>query len=120
MKNFLPKFSKNCTITAIVCFLMLVILPLKLVILLSAAYWVARTAGAFKFKFPDVWEDENFKGDVTKNHRVFIAKPIRIQGTWYIFRYVNRVVTDGKPSYFFYYPKTDTHNDTAPHCTDES
>lgn len=110
MQNFLPKISLNCIIAAALCLAALALLPLKLVLILAVAYWVARTAGVFKFKFPDVWKNEEESGDITKEHKVFVAKPVRVDGMWHIFTYLNRVVVGGKSHYFS--ESEDVANDT--------
>lgn len=100
MKKLIPRFSKNYSIAASVCLAATVLIPLKIVVVASAAYYIARKAGAFKLKFPDVWVVDIEAGDVTKNHRVFLTKPVRIEGKMYVFQYVNRIVGNGVPIYF--------------------
>ena len=86
----MPKLSLNCIFTAITCFLLLLVLPIKLTILLMAVYAVVRMMGVFKYKFPNRVEGEGESAVKT----VFVTMPTFADGTWYIFCYLVKS-TDG-------------------------
>lgn len=99
MKKLLPSLSKTCAATAVVCFVLFLVLPIKIVLLTAFIYATLLISGLFKSKFPDVWEVREEKGMVDKVHKTFLAKPVCVDGTWYLFRYVNRVVDKGVTTY---------------------
>ena len=103
MKKLTNYLSKKCLFSALVYLVAFLILPIKLVLFVSAAYLIAHSVGIFKLKFPDVWELEENEGDIEKPHRIFLTVPTLIAGKWYIFSYVNRVVVNGETSLSFGY-----------------
>lgn len=101
MLNSLPRLSSEAFMALFGCLLAFALLPLKLVILLAAVYWIASTVGAFKLAFPDVWEDPNADGMADKPYQTFLDRPLKISGKWYVFRYVGKVTVNGTTSYYF-------------------
>lgn len=99
MNKFLSTLSKSCKISATLLLLAFVVLPIKVMVVLTITYLIAHSAGAFKLKFPDVWELEENEDDIEKPHRVFLTVPTSIDGRWYIFCYMNKTVTDGVTSF---------------------
>ena len=99
MKKLLPEMSMNMLITTVVGFILLLILPVKLTIILSVIYIVANTFGILRMKFPDRWLHEEDNGMKNKPHNSFLTIPVSIDGKWYVFCYVTKVVNDGKATY---------------------
>jgi hypothetical protein len=99
MKKLLPEMSLNMIITTVACFVLLLVLPVKLTILLVIVYALANTLGLLRMNFPDLWLDGEDSGMRNKPHATFLTVPVSIEGKWYIFCYVNRVVNDGKSTY---------------------
>ena len=101
MKNLTKYLSKNCLIAATMYFIMFLVMPIKIVVILTIAYIIAHSVGALKMKFPDTWDLEENDGDVEKSHRVFLTVPTSIGGKWYIFCYIHKVTIDGVTSLSF-------------------
>lgn len=99
MKKLLPNMSINMLIAAVACFVLLLVLPVKLTILLVIVYALANTIGLLRMKFPDQWLHEEDKGMKNKPHNSFLTIPASIDGKWYVFCYVTKVVNDGKATY---------------------
>ncbi len=96
MKNLTNFLSTNAKIVLAAYLFAFLVLPIKLVVLLTFVYLVIHSTGAFKLRFPDVWKLEENEDDFEKVHKTFLFFPACVDGTWYVFQYVNRVIIDGK------------------------
>jgi len=97
-KTHRKSLSKNCRMALVTGVLMFLVLPIKIFLFLAVVYAVAHLLGGFQLKFPDVWDLEENIDDVEKPHKTFLSVPTKIDGTWYVFCYVYKVVTDGVTS----------------------